>query len=36
MDMFGLEEEDLVDEVEEVIGAMDFFEKADGAQTIFI
>jgi peroxiredoxin family protein len=36
MDMFGLEEEDLVEEVQEVIGAMDFFEKAEGAQTIFI
>jgi peroxiredoxin family protein len=36
MDMFDLKDEDLVDEVQEVIGAMDFFEKAEGAQTIFI
>ena len=36
MDMFDLEEEDLVEEVHEVIGAMDFFEKSEGAQTFFI
>ncbi len=36
MDMFGLTREDLVPEVKDVITAMDFFEKADGAQTIFI
>ncbi len=36
MDMFGLAKDDLVPEVKEVITAMDFFEKADGAQTIFI
>ena len=36
MDMFDLEEKDLVEEVHEVIGAMDFFEKSEGAQTFFI
>ena len=36
MDMFDLEESDLVEEVHEVIGAMDFFEKSQGAQTFFI
>jgi peroxiredoxin family protein len=36
MEMFGLEKDDLVPQVKEVITAMDFFEKADGAQTIFI
>ena len=36
MDMFDLEEKDLVPEVHEIIGAMDFFEKSEGAQTFFI
>jgi len=36
MDMFGLTRDDLVPEVKDVITAMDFFDKADGAQTIFI
>ena len=36
MDMFGLEKEDLVPEVDEVISAMDFFDKSAGAQVIFI
>jgi peroxiredoxin family protein len=36
MDMFDLEESDLVEEVHDVIGAMDFFEKSEGAQTFFI
>lgn len=36
MEMFGMEKEDLVPQVKEVITAMDFFEKAEGAQTIFI
>lgn len=36
MDMFGLEREDLVDEVKDVIGAMDFFQHAEGAQTFFV
>jgi peroxiredoxin family protein len=36
MDMMGRTEEDLVPQVKDVIGAMDFIDKADGAQTIFI
>jgi peroxiredoxin family protein len=36
MDMFGLEKSDLVAEVEGVLSAMDFFDKADGAQIIFV
>jgi peroxiredoxin family protein len=36
MDMFDLERKDLVDEVKDVIGAMDFFQFAEGAQTFFI
>jgi len=36
MEMFGLEKEDLVDQIHEVITAMDFWEKAEGAQVVFI
>ena len=36
MDMFKLEREDLVDEVDDVITAMDFFDKAAGAEVVFI
>jgi len=36
MDMFDLERKDLVEEVKDVIGAMDFFQFAEGAQTFFI
>lgn len=36
MDMFGLERGDLLPQVQDVISAMDFFDKAEGAQTIFI
>ena len=36
MDMFKLEKEDLVPYVEDVISAMDFFDKAAGAQVLFI
>jgi len=36
MDMFKLKKEDLVPEVESVLTAMDFFDKAEGAQIIFI
>jgi peroxiredoxin family protein len=36
MDMMKLEKEDLCDEVDEVIGAMEFMEMSDGAQVIFI
>ncbi|MFG1690622.1 DsrE/DsrF/DrsH-like family protein [Gemmatimonadota bacterium] len=36
MDMFDMKDEDLVPEVHEIIGAMDFFEKSEGAQTFFI
>ncbi len=36
MDMFKLKQEDLVSQVDEVISAMDFFDKSAGAQIIFI
>ncbi len=36
MDMFHLTREDLVPQVEDVISAMDFFDKSAGAQVIFI
>jgi peroxiredoxin family protein len=36
MDMFKRTREDLVPQVEDVIGAMDFFDKAAGAQVVFI
>lgn len=36
VDMMHLDEEDLVDEVDAVVGAMEFLEMADGAQIIFI
>jgi len=36
MDMFHLEKEDLVPQVDDVISAMDFFDKSAGAQIIFI
>ena len=36
MDMMHLEKEDLTDDVDEVIGAMEFMEMSDGAQIIFI
>ncbi len=36
MDMFKLTKEDLVPQVEDVISAMDFFDKSAGAQVIFI
>jgi peroxiredoxin family protein len=36
MDMFKRKREDLVPQVEDVISAMDFFDKAAGAQVIFI
>lgn len=35
-DMMHLEEDDLVDEVDEIIGAMEFLEMAEGAQILFI
>jgi peroxiredoxin family protein len=35
-DMMHLKECDLVDEVDEIIGAMDFLEKSEGAQLLFI
>ncbi len=35
MDMMGLTKEDLVDQAE-VLGAMEFIEKSEGAQTIFV
>jgi peroxiredoxin family protein len=36
MEMFKLKKEDLVPQVEDVLSAMDFFDKAEGAQIIFI
>ena len=36
MDMFHLTKDDLVPQVEDVISAMDFFDKSAGAQIIFI
>ena len=36
MDMMGLEKEDLFDEVEDVVGAMEFMEMSENAQIIFI
>ena len=36
MDMFHRKKEDLVPQVEDVISAMDFYEKSAGAQIIFI
>lgn len=36
MDMFKLTKEDLVPQVKEVISAMDFIDKSEGAQIIFI
>jgi peroxiredoxin family protein len=36
MDMFKRKREDLVPQVEDVISAMDFFDKAAGAQVLFI
>ncbi len=36
MDMFGLTKDDLVPQVKDVITAMDFIEKSEGAQTIFV
>ena len=35
-DMMHLTKEDLVDEVDEIIGAMDFLEMSEGAQLLFI
>jgi peroxiredoxin family protein len=35
-EMMHIEKEDLVDEVDEIIGAMEFLEKAEGAQLLFI
>ena len=36
MEMFRLEREDLVPQIDDVISAMDFFDKSAGAQVIFI
>ena len=36
MEMFDLEEDDLVPQVKSTLTAMDFWEKADGAQVVFI
>ena len=36
MDMMGLAKEDLFEEVDDVVGAMEFMEMSEGAQVIFI
>ena len=36
MEMFGMEKENLVPQVRDVITAMGFFEKSEGAKTIFV
>lgn len=36
MELMGLERDDLLPQVQEVITAMEFFEKSEGAQVIFI
>ena len=36
MEMFGLEQKDLIPQVKETLTAMDFWEKAEGAQVVFI
>jgi peroxiredoxin family protein len=36
MEMFDLELDDLVPQVKESLTAMDFWEKAEGAQVVFI
>ena len=36
MDMMHFDKDDLIEEVDEVLGAMDFLEKAEGAQLLFI
>jgi peroxiredoxin family protein len=36
MDMMKLEKEDLVEEVEDVVGAMEFMVMSENAQIIFI
>jgi len=36
MEMMGFEKEDLVPQVQDVITAMDFFEKSEGAQIVFV
>jgi len=36
MDMFGLGDEDMVPQVKESLTAMDFWQKAEGAQVVFI
>jgi len=36
MDMMKLEEEDMCEEIDDIIGAMEFMEMSDGAQIIFI
>jgi peroxiredoxin family protein len=35
-EMMHLEKEDLIEEVDDIIGAMEFLEKAEGAQLLFI
>ena len=36
MEMFGLEQKDLIPQVKESLTAMDFREKAEGAQVVFV
>jgi peroxiredoxin family protein len=35
-DMMHIEKDDLIEEVDDIIGAMEFLEKAEGAQLLFI
>jgi peroxiredoxin family protein len=35
-DMMQLDKEDLIDEVDDIIGAMEFLERSEGAQLLFI
>ena len=36
MEMFKLEQSDLIPQVKESLTAMDFWEKAEGAQVVFV
>ena len=36
VDMMGLDEDDLMEEVEDIINVNDFIELSDGAQIIFV
>ena len=36
VDMMHLEREDMIDELDDIVGAMEFLERAEGAQMLFI